>query len=144
MRMSSGGSGGNDRFLGHCLSLMVVRVLRQSYLYGGCNPRLPECRDSQAWSTALDSGSSRAGVRRFKSGSLHAAMSGYFLSGGFWYRPLFRMSGIVGLLEKTKSVVGAYASVVYLGRARSLVSKGSRHRVRSPAPINAHLSKGRS
>lgn len=125
--------------LWHCLGLMVVHVLRQSYLYGGRNPRLPECRDSQAWSTALDSGSSRAGVRRFKSGSLHTVITGFFLSGGFWYRPLFRMSGIVGLFEKTKSVVGAYTCVVDLGRARGLVSECSRHRVGTTAPIDAHL-----
>jgi hypothetical protein len=40
----------------------------------------PQSRDSQAWSTALDSGSSRAGVRRFKSGSLHGLFLASFMS----------------------------------------------------------------
>jgi len=56
-------------------------------------------------------------------------MTGYFQSAVLWYRPIFRMSGIVGLLEKAKSMVGTNASVVQLGRARSLVSKGPRDRI---------------
>jgi len=56
-------------------------------------------------------------------------MTGYFQSAILWYRPIFRMSGIVGLLEKAKSMVGTNASVVQLGRARSLVSKGPRDRI---------------
>ena len=53
------------------------------------------------------------------------------------------MSGIEGLIEKTKGMIWSYPRVVEFCRSRGLVSKRSRNRVGTTAPIDAHLTKGR-